>query len=162
MRGRADARNPLPLGADRQSKVEAACRPVQKTVGEAPQMRTVETACDGCGSSLNSTGNCEGYMLALTVEHLPVVGPYVTAMGVSRPLDRDHHFCSISCLDRWRARERVYSNVHQMHWDKWKAEHGTKTEKSESYPYPPDDVRKQWRDDARAKADSEYPLKPVQ
>lgn len=64
-------------------------------------MKKVEVFCDNCGSDLTWTSNCEGWRLALINDPIPNKGGLVTSMNVYPHLDKNCHFCSTSCLQKW-------------------------------------------------------------
>jgi hypothetical protein len=105
-------------------------------------MKTVEIRCDGCGADLKYTGNCVDYRLALTNENIPSRGGFVMAMGISPALNRDCHFCGLTCLDTWRDREKHKAKLWSEWHDQWIDQRGTRYENgSVSYPTVPDEVR---------------------
>lgn len=59
--------------------------------------------CDACGQDLTLTGNSVDYRLVLAAEPIPSWGGAVTDMLIHPPVERPHHFCSLRCLDDWRA-----------------------------------------------------------
>lgn len=82
----------------------------------------VEVTCDACGRDLTATGNCEDYRLVVKSEALPawwqvegLGGGAVTAMAVSKPIQKPHHFCGLFCLHRWL--DENYGEQHEA----WKA-----------------------------------------
>ena len=121
-------------------------------------MKTTEIKCDGCGGDLTSTGNMVDYRLALNVESKPLRGNFATAMSISPPLERDHHFCGVQCLDHWRDRERLYVKQMQERIDAYIDTHGKRTEFGHSYPTPSQEMRTAWSYEARAVADAAFPF----
>jgi hypothetical protein len=101
-------------------------------------MREEKVTCDGCGHDLTTRSNSVDYRLVLASESKPGYGAGAyTDMMISSPLEREHHFCGLDCLDHWRARERHEGALWKEWWDKWKEEKGTKTRNCFSYPSPP-------------------------
>lgn len=60
--------------------------------------KTVKITCDGCGSDLTTTGNCDAYRLHLSNERIPSAGGFVTMMGMYPVLESDLYVCSVACL----------------------------------------------------------------
>lgn len=119
-------------------------------------MQTTEIKCDQCAKDLTYTGNCEDYYLTLHSSSKASRGGCVTLMAIRPPIGRAHHFCGLSCLDKWRDRERLYDKLMGERWNQWKEENGTKQEDGRiySYPSPPDDVYAVWEAESRAAVDA--------
>lgn len=66
-------------------------------------MKTTKVTCDGCGRDLSNTTNSDDKRLLLTVESVPNHSESSTAMYCPSPINRDKHFCGLSCIDKWRA-----------------------------------------------------------
>lgn len=60
-----------------------------------------EVICDVCGKDITTTGNCEDYRIAISVERIPSRGPAVTLIAIDPPLDEPLHFCSRDCWRIW-------------------------------------------------------------
>jgi hypothetical protein len=123
-------------------------------------MKTTDIRCDGCGGNLLYTGNSIDYRLALNVERKPSRGGFVTDMMIYPPLERDHHFCDLRCLDHWRSRENHKNDLWRAWWEKWKEEHGTRHGGGMvSYPDPPQELRSEKKAEFELAALSAFPLK---
>lgn len=123
-------------------------------------MRIETVTCDGCGADLTVTSNMVDYRLLLASENKPGYGGGAyTAMGKYPAIGRDHHFCNLECMDHWRSREKRYASLFESKLDGWIGEKGTRTERSSSFPEPPPEIRKAWKDECRAAADAEFPMK---
>lgn len=66
---------------------------------------SVQVMCDNCGRDVTSTGNSNGYRLALRVETVPTRPGPVTDMDMIRPLDADYQFCGAQCFKEWLHRD---------------------------------------------------------
>ncbi|WP_027578518.1 hypothetical protein [Bradyrhizobium sp. Ai1a-2] len=124
-------------------------------------MKTIEIKCDGCGADITSTGNCFDYRLALVVETRAVQGPSVTAMAVSLPLDRDHHYCGINCLDQWRDRKRYEAKLWSDWNQQWKEEYATRdpSRRILAWQSPPREILDARRSEFEAAALAAFPMK---
>lgn len=68
-------------------------------------MKKVEILCDQCQDDLTYTSNCDDYRLSLrseALEHRDSTLP-VTLMAKFPDIEREHHFCGLTCLKRWVA-----------------------------------------------------------
>ena len=61
-------------------------------------MKTVEVLCDGCGKDITDTREMPSYRIGVYCEKLPHTSNIVLGVMVSPPLNREHHFCGLSCL----------------------------------------------------------------
>jgi hypothetical protein len=121
-------------------------------------MRVETITCDECSCDLTTTSNVIDYRLGLVVQSREVAGGYITAMGKSPAIGRDHHFCGLQCLDTWSDRRRYRSNVYAEHWASWRRDNGTSLGGTmTTYPAPPDEVINSWDTDATAKALAKFP-----
>lgn len=127
---------------------------------------TRKIICDECLSDLTYTGNCEDYYLVLTVgSKAPWFaaeghsGGFLTAMAIRKPIDGTRHFCDLKCMDGYRDRERAYDVFLTQHWNAWKKEHGEKDDNGRvfSYPGPPEETHKGWKDESAAAALAKFP-----
>lgn len=119
-------------------------------------MRTTEIKCDKCGKDLTYTGNCEDYYLTLGSAPKVGRGNFRTLMAVTPPIDREHHFCNLACLDKWRDGERMFDSLMATKWEIWKREHGTSEFGGavKSYPSPGEDIYAAWVAECRAAANA--------
>lgn len=126
-------------------------------------MQKIEINCDGCGHDLTYTGNCVDYRLVLGNESKPTYpgARAVTAMGISPPVDRAHHFCGLDCLDHWRDRARHRNKLWQDWHEQWKSEHGHKSADGRvmSWPSPPEERRKELAAEFEAAALAAFPMR---
>lgn len=75
-------------------------------------MKSEKVTCDGCGADLTTRANSVDYRLILASESKPGYGPGAyTDMMIYPAIERAHHFCGLSCLDRWRDRERHHDQA---------------------------------------------------
>jgi hypothetical protein len=123
----------------------------------------LQIICDGCGIGIAYTRNCVGYRLALKVESRakhPEVRVF-TMMGVFPPLERDHHFCNLSCLGHWIDRRRYLDNLWHDWWGQWRELHGRRdaTGKLGSYPAPDSEVTASKKAEFEAAALRAYPMR---
>jgi len=67
-------------------------------------MKDTKITCDSCGNDLTYTGNCIDYRILVCCEVKPLYpgSMSATAMGISPPLEGDHHFCGSICLRKWK------------------------------------------------------------
>lgn len=124
-------------------------------------MKTEEVTCDGCGADLTTRTNSVDYRLVLASESKPGRGAgFYTDMMKYPPVKRTHHFCTLSCLDHWRDRERHCNDLWRAWMDKWKEEHGTKREdgRIQSYPGVPEETRKACVAEFEAAALEAFPM----
>ena len=122
-------------------------------------MKTVEIKCDACGCDLTVRTNSMDYRLVLAAESKPGYGSGTyTDMMIWPPVDRAYHFCDLTCLDKWRDRER-HKNKLRANWlDEWKKEHGTwENGRCRSYPSPPDEGRAEREAEYQAAALAAFP-----
>lgn len=67
-------------------------------------MREERVLCDGCGNDLTMRSRSSPYRLALVLD-FKQADPEADNLPLAEyvPLiDRDHHFCCLDCVDRWR------------------------------------------------------------
>lgn len=64
-------------------------------------MEIRRVTCDQCDCDLTETDNSIDYRLDLINTRIPSKGGLVTLMMIHPHLDRDHHFCGVSCLKKW-------------------------------------------------------------
>ena len=99
-------------------------------------MKTTTIICDSCGKDLTFTGNCEDYYLTVASASKWKRGNFVTLMAISPPLDREHTFCGLSCLDLWTARRQYITSLRAQWWEQWHVEKGTVNGAFTLYPVP--------------------------
>jgi hypothetical protein len=64
-------------------------------------MKAVKVTCDQCKKDLTTTGNCEGYRIALSSEPIPSCGGAVTAVAAHADFPQPLHFCGYKCFEQW-------------------------------------------------------------
>lgn len=69
-------------------------------------MRTTKVTCDACERDLSSTGNQVNHRLALRSETLRAETGDLSTLFVPPEINREHHFCDLSCVCRWLAKEK--------------------------------------------------------
>jgi len=124
-------------------------------------VKLVKVTCDGCGNDLSTRTNVEDYRLVLHSESKPGYGSgFYTLMGISPPIDREHHFCGVGCLDHWRDHKRLFGRLMKDRWDAWIAAHKRESAdgRISSYPSPPNEEREQWVKECQEAADKDFPL----
>lgn len=122
-------------------------------------MKTTKIICDGCGSDVKTTRNIEDYRLSLIVERKSGYGTGVyTAMYAYPAIKHDCHFCDLDCLDLWRAREKRYADLLSSDYNAWTATHSTQHAGYSTHTPPSDDMRNAWKEDARKRANEEFPF----
>jgi hypothetical protein len=57
--------------------------------------------CDTCNRDIQTSGNSIDYRLAVINQRIPSKGGVVTDMWEEPILERDYHFCSLSCFREW-------------------------------------------------------------
>lgn len=58
--------------------------------------------CDLCDSDITYTTNSVDYRIILKSEKIPTNPNYtITDMGIRNPIEGEHCFCSIACLDKF-------------------------------------------------------------
>lgn len=122
-------------------------------------MRTETVKCDACQTDLTVRTNSVDYRLVLGSEAKPGYGSGVYTDMMKYPsVDRDYHFCGLSCLDKWRDRERHKNKLRSEWHEAWKQEHGTKhTDGMWSYPSAGSDGREVREAEYEAAALAAYP-----
>lgn len=124
-------------------------------------MKLVTVTCDGCGCDLSTRTNVEDYRLVLRSESKLGSGSGVyTLMAISPPIDREHHFCGVGCLDHWRDHKRLFGRLMKERWDAWIAAHERKSAdgRMSSYPSPPNEERENWAKECQEAASKGFPL----
>ena len=69
--------------------------------------RTLAITCDACGADLTSAGPMPAYRLSLCCEQLTHKEAVIFLVHVIPPLDREHNFCGIGCLEKWLERRKA-------------------------------------------------------
>lgn len=103
-------------------------------------MKSRQITCDACGADLTYTGNCEDYYLVVSsASKAPWYskdggrGGFVTAMAKYPPVEREHDFCGLKCLDLWRAKENYARDLRSQWHKKWVDEHGERHVRARSF-----------------------------
>ena len=123
-------------------------------------MRTETVTCDGCGADLTRRTNTVDYRLVLSSEDKRGYGGgFYTDVLIRPSIEQPHHFCVLSCLDKWRDRQRHYDKLWAECHDKWVAERGTKTHNVTSWPTMPQTVRDTYDAEFKAAALALFPMK---
>ena len=117
-------------------------------------MKTTTIICDSCGKDLTFTGNCEDYYLTVASASKWKRGNFVTLMAISPPLDREHTFCGLSCLDLWTARRQYITSLRVQWWDRYKVEQGTMRD---SYPTPTREAEQEREAECERMAAEKFP-----
>jgi hypothetical protein len=60
-----------------------------------------KVTCDNCNADLTNTGAMPRFRLRLSSEGLTHNSDMIYAVMVFPEIERDHHFCSKSCLREW-------------------------------------------------------------
>ena len=125
---------------------------------------TRQVICDACGKDLTYTGNCEDYYLVVSsaskepwYRREGKRGGFVTSMGKYPPVDREHDFCGLDCLDLWRSKENYAMALRREWFDKWVDEHGERTPNGCSYPEPSKEVWEERDSGITAKVAEKFP-----
>jgi len=58
--------------------------------------------CDGCGADLSDFKQAgPRYCLVLKSEYILLPKDWDGPLSAEQPLDREHHFCGVRCIDQW-------------------------------------------------------------
>ncbi len=130
--------------------------------------RVVEISCDGCGRDIAYTGNSEDYYLVLGYDAKSpwylkegLRGGVVTDMAIAPPLDRQHHFCDLICMDHWSNRRRHLESLWRDWHKRWEAENGTDYgdgDGSRLCPVPAEDIRRNRQAEFETAALAAFPM----
>ena len=71
-------------------------------------MRKTVTRCDDCDASLSQYSNYEAWGLTLYATNFqvqPADNRHMEVIKTDRPIEREHHFCGLGCLESWLMKQ---------------------------------------------------------